>query len=431
MYLKVGVKQGCNLSPVLFNIFLLDVVNKIDNLKLGISIGGEIVTIIVFADDIVILLKNFSDMKTVMDILDIECKQRKMEISKKKSKIMRIGNPLRNSMDIVTLDQVLEFKYLGVKLNNKPQIYFGDFAQNCLNRSTTYKGSIMSKSKSSHDPVVVAQQLWTKVAVPAILYGSEVIPLRKTELRQLNSDAATVGKFILQLPQNTTNVTSFLVTGIRSMTYEYYKRVIQYHEKLQEKEESELVKKALRETEKLKNKSGYTRLIEEMKEELKEFRNLEEWYSNTVNMERDSNKSSCWLLPKFGTGEETMRLKYHGWGEDGKTYAEFITMNTGLGNRAPMLGHPQYKNCKLCETRNQQVKINEIHMLLECPWLDEPRKEFGIKEFIQKQGLHEMMEIYRRFWIPQQLNPDIMKKRIKAATNLRQIYWEVVEEISQ
>ena len=334
-------------------------------------------------------------------------------------------------MDIVTLDQVLEFKYLGVKLNNKPQIYFGDFAQNCLNRSTTYKGSIMSKAKSSHDPVIVAQQLWNKVAVPAILYGSEVIPLRKTELRQLNSEAATLGKFILQLPQNTTNVTSFLVTEIKSMTYEYYKKVIQYHEKIKEKEECDLVKKALRETEKLGSKSGYARLIEDMKEELKEFRNLEDWYSQVTNKERDSNKSSCWLLPKFGTREESMKLKYHGWGEDRKTYAEFVTMNTGLGNRAPILGHPQYKICKLCEKKNQTVNINEIHMLFECPWLDEPRTELGIKEFIETQGMTEMKEIYRRFWIPRKSKPEIMKKRIRAATNLRQIYWEVVDEITQ
>ena len=83
MYLVVGVKQGCNLSPVLFNIFLLDVVQRIDQTKLGISIGGEIVTILVFADDIVIILKNFSDMKVVLDILEQECKVRKMEISKK------------------------------------------------------------------------------------------------------------------------------------------------------------------------------------------------------------------------------------------------------------------------------------------------------------------------------------------------------------
>ena len=56
MYLVVGVKQGCNLSPVLFNIFLLDVVLRINKTIMGIAIGGEIVIILAFADDIVIIL---------------------------------------------------------------------------------------------------------------------------------------------------------------------------------------------------------------------------------------------------------------------------------------------------------------------------------------------------------------------------------------
>ena len=72
-------------------------------------------------------------MKKILDILEQKCW--KIEISRKKSKIMRIVRPLENAMDIVTLDQVLEYKYLGVKLNNKPMVYFSEFAQSCLNKS--------------------------------------------------------------------------------------------------------------------------------------------------------------------------------------------------------------------------------------------------------------------------------------------------------
>ena len=61
-----------------------------------------------------------------------------------------------------------------------------------------YKFSVMSKAKDSHDPALVARELWNKVALPSILYGSEVIPIRGQELRKINSEATQVGKFILQ-----------------------------------------------------------------------------------------------------------------------------------------------------------------------------------------------------------------------------------------
>ena len=73
LYLSQGVKQGCNLSPMLFNLFLVDVINKVHNLRLGIPLGKDIITVISYADDIIAFVKNIEDLKTVLECIYSEC----------------------------------------------------------------------------------------------------------------------------------------------------------------------------------------------------------------------------------------------------------------------------------------------------------------------------------------------------------------------
>ena len=62
MNLINGVKQGYNLSLVYFNIFCLDIVEEIEKLNLGIETGGRVITVLVFADDITIILRHIEDL---------------------------------------------------------------------------------------------------------------------------------------------------------------------------------------------------------------------------------------------------------------------------------------------------------------------------------------------------------------------------------
>ena len=53
-----GLKRGCSLSPMLFNLYLNDLAVKLKSLRCGIDIDGEVVPINLYADDIVIIAEN-------------------------------------------------------------------------------------------------------------------------------------------------------------------------------------------------------------------------------------------------------------------------------------------------------------------------------------------------------------------------------------
>ena len=89
----VGVRQGCLLSPTLFNIFLDRIMcEALDDHEGSVSIGRRLITIFRFADDIVVNAEEEEEAGVLVDRLDTATTRYKVEIGLYKTKVMT-NNP--------------------------------------------------------------------------------------------------------------------------------------------------------------------------------------------------------------------------------------------------------------------------------------------------------------------------------------------------
>ena len=119
-----GVRQGGNLSPLLFSVYIDDLLHSLQSAPIGCHIGRRAVNVLAYADDIVLLSPSRAGLQKLVDMCETFALSRDIKFNVKKTVCM-VFDPQRShghlsgsrSPNITlggnSLTWVTEFKYLG------------------------------------------------------------------------------------------------------------------------------------------------------------------------------------------------------------------------------------------------------------------------------------------------------------------------------
>jgi len=90
--LEAGVRQGGILSPLLFSIFIDEILSELSNSKLGCFLHGRCLNRFLYADDLLLLSPTVCDLQLLFDKCSSILDELDLQINPEKSCCLRIGN---------------------------------------------------------------------------------------------------------------------------------------------------------------------------------------------------------------------------------------------------------------------------------------------------------------------------------------------------
>ena len=119
----VGVRQSDVLSPSLFKIFINDLPSIIDDKTDSITLDGEKIPCLLYADNLVLFSDTKNGLQQKLNILNNYCTEWCIEVNVKKTKVIifsKTGRLMNDRFNIGTdtLECVKQYKYLGLIIEN-------------------------------------------------------------------------------------------------------------------------------------------------------------------------------------------------------------------------------------------------------------------------------------------------------------------------
>ncbi len=150
-----GVKQGDLLSPSLFTLYINDLAQEIKQVNLGVRIEDMNLSILLYADDIVLIAENEVNLQNMLNIMSSWCSKWHLTINSEKTQVVhfRKKSEVQSNhtfqFQSVPLKYTCRYKYLGFVFDE--YMKFAEGRKILAESARRALGSVLSKMKSCTD----------------------------------------------------------------------------------------------------------------------------------------------------------------------------------------------------------------------------------------------------------------------------------------
>ena len=244
---RIGVRQGDNLSPLLFIVFMNDFQAFVSSRFNGLQPDALVqnvqsflkLFVLLYADDTLLLTETESDMQKAVEATLQYCKQNRMCINTNKTKYMIFSRgKVRKTVPILAdgkaLERVDTFCYLGIvfRFNNTFQAamkYNIDKAKKALFKMETLLGKVDLE-------VETKLHLFDTMILPILIYGCEVWGFEKTE--QIEVFHRNFLRRVLRLRKSAPNGMIYGELGRQEIKFTIWQRMANFWKKVNKQQNS-------------------------------------------------------------------------------------------------------------------------------------------------------------------------------------------------
>ena len=195
VFLQRGLRQGCSLSPILFNLYVSDIGDDITTSGKGFMVGSVMVSGLFFADDLVLVAGTREDLLDLLEIVYTHTVRLDLEINTEKDKseiLSQLGEAgdlwelkTEDGETVLSLRQVMQYRYLGTEMMSTMYKTGVNKQKMCVDKAFKYKNTCFYIAKDGPDLTDMIVATWSNVAIPAILSGCDTIPFSDSNINEI------------------------------------------------------------------------------------------------------------------------------------------------------------------------------------------------------------------------------------------------------
>ena len=454
-----GVRQGCVLSPLLFNLFLADlqpILDKCgDNVKLDQQTG---ISCLLWADDILMLSETEAGLQSKLSALEGYCLRNKLSVNTKKTQCMvfnKSGRLLKNykfTYNGAPLECVREYKYLGFIVTPSGEVRTGleDLRTRAMKAFAKLKSTMGILFKHN---VENSMHLYNYLVKPILTYCSDFWGCIQPKRNPIEKVHLMFCKHLLGVRKQTNTDGVLLETGMIPLYLVAIKSATKNWERILQGKANRLLtisnnystEQHLPWTSNIRQIFTSNEMLQEYLQKTNEseerrygpisnklFKKLVEmFHETTLSAIQTSSKMKTLALLKSTPGKEQYlsditNSKHRSALTRLRLSAHRLEIETGRYTVPKTQAENRY--CAHCQFEGNKAVEDEIHFLIKCPMLNKLREELLPPQILRDESMSDEQK-----FVEIMINYDIKMtaKFVFLAFNEREIKLDVLSILKE